>query len=322
MERGRRGCVYFRANFVQKRTGRAAVCYTPRRMEIIRDPGIISGFRFEHPLAELPALTHCGEVLAGPSHVVSLQTHPGFEFHYMVKGTIAWRIRGQVHRHGEGEVSWTPPLLEHESVASDRVEHHFLWIGLHLEGIGPQGPELARCLAELGSRRRFVFPATRDVELVLRCMLLQIIEQRERSTEACAEYLRLFATLLLQSLADLTRGVAPRDVRPFCFPVVKALKYMKEHLGDRIPLGELAVAAGLGKSQLSAHFAHEVGESPAACHLRQRLEAAREVLMDSEMSITQVAHEYGFSSSQHFTKAFRQAFGLTPLDWQRSHGDR
>lgn len=295
------------------------MCYTLEVMEIIRDPGVISGFRFEHPLADLPALTHCGEAFAGPSHVVLPQSHPAFEFHYMVQGSILWRIDGSASALKEGEVSWTPPDLVHESVDTYRAEHHMLWIGVHLEQLGAEGAELAFGLRELARKRVYVFPAPRDVELVLRCILLQIVEQRVRMNEACAQYLRIFATVLLQTVEAQASGTEPRDVRPYCYPVVKALQYMKEHLDERIPLEMLARIAGLGKSQLSSRFLDEVGETPAAYHLQQRLEAAREVLMNPEMTVTQVALEFGFSSSQHFTRAFGEAFGMAPLSWQRAH---
>jgi AraC-like DNA-binding protein len=288
-------------------------------MEIIRDPGVISGFRFEHPLADLQALTHCGEAFAGSSHVVLSQSHPAFEFHYMVQGSVLWRIDGATYPLKEGEISWTPPDLEHESVDTYHAEHHMLWLGVKLEQLGPEGAELARKLRALACKHMYVFPAPRDVELVLRCVLLQIVEQRGRMSDACAQYLRIFATVLLQAVEALEKGGEPRDARPYCYPVVKALRYMKDHLDERIPLEVLARIAGMGKSQLSSRFLEEVGESPAAYHLQQRLEAAREVLMNPEMTVTQVALEFGFSSSQHFTRAFGEAFGMAPLSWQRVH---
>ena len=288
-------------------------------MEIIRDPGVISGFRFEHPLADLPALTHCGEIFAGPSHVVTPQSHPAFEFHYMVQGSILWKIERSIHPLKEGEVSWTPPELEHESVATYHAEHHLLWIGVKLEQLGAEGSELARGLSELARKHVYVFPVLRDVELVLRCILLQIVEQRVRMKEACAQYLCIFVTLLLQAIEAQKDGTRPKEIRPYCYPVVRALQHMKEHLDERIPLETLARVAGLGKSQLSSRFLLEVGKSPAAYHLQQRLEAAREVLMNPEMTVTQVALEFGFSSSQHFTRAFGDAFGVTPLAWQRAY---
>src|SRR4030042_1298298 len=144
-------------------------------MEILRDPGIISGFRFEHPQADVLELTHCGEVFAGQSHVVLPHTHPGYEFHYMVQGAISWRINGQTYTQTDGGLSWTPPELEHQSVASYHAEHHFLWIGLHLDKLGPEGSRLASELSELAAQKAFVFPAAREIELVLRCLLTQIM---------------------------------------------------------------------------------------------------------------------------------------------------
>jgi transcriptional regulator GlxA family with amidase domain len=60
-----------------------------------------------------------------------------------------------------------------------------------------------------------------------------------------------------------------------------------------------------------------MGVSPEAYHRTLRLDAARESLRRSDQSVALAALEHGFSSSQHFSSAFRQTFGMTPRQWTR-----
>jgi transcriptional regulator GlxA family with amidase domain len=65
-----------------------------------------------------------------------------------------------------------------------------------------------------------------------------------------------------------------------------------------------------------AQFHREVGVPPAAYHRRLRLHAAREELKQPGLTITMVALQFGFSSSQHFSACFQSEFGTSPRHWQ------
>jgi len=100
--------------------------------------------------------------------------------------------------------------------------------------------------------------------------------------------------------------------------VQRVLSYLEKNLERRVPLADLAaIATARSKPQFCARFKREVGDSPAAYHLRLRLEGARSVLRQPSFDILTTALHYGFSSSQHFSTQFRRAFGITPGEWQK-----
>jgi transcriptional regulator GlxA family with amidase domain len=76
--------------------------------------------------------------------------------------------------------------------------------------------------------------------------------------------------------------------------------------------GEIAVAAGLSTRQLERLFAQHMGQSPSAFALRLRLERARSLLGQTALSVTEVAVACGFTSSAHFSTAYRRLFGQAP----------
>jgi AraC-like DNA-binding protein len=292
-------------------------CYT-RAVVIIRDKGVISGFRYENPIPELPSLTHCGEVFCDSSHALEPHSHRSYEFHYMVHGTAYWKIGDFGQTFTEGGLLWSLPGLTHRSTPQSHSEYHHLWIGLHLRELGREGQELDRELRAYAREGSFILDNGRSVEPILRALILQISSPRKRALETCVSYIQTFVALMRQLVAE--RGEARGEPRPYCYPVQKALEYMRSHVHDRIPIEKLASVSGLGLSQFNWHFRHDVGHSPGKYQQRIRLEAAREELTQRESSITQVALEYGFSSSQHFSTAFRGCFGVTPRAWQLNQG--
>jgi AraC-like DNA-binding protein len=59
-----------------------------------------------------------------------------------------------------------------------------------------------------------------------------------------------------------------------------------------------------------------MGMAPGAWYTRRRIERAQERLREGGRAITEVAHELGFSSSQHFATVFKRHTGLTPGAWR------
>lgn len=84
------------------------------------------------------------------------------------------------------------------------------------------------------------------------------------------------------------------------------------HLSDQTPVRELCSSWPISYRQLARRFTSAFGASPKAWQLTQRLVRARTRLADSRLSITDIALEHGFASSQHFASSFRRHFGATP----------
>jgi len=81
-------------------------------------------------------------------------------------------------------------------------------------------------------------------------------------------------------------------------------------------LEAMAADAGLTPSHFCRVFKRATGISPHQYVMKARLERAREMLGESELSIAAIADSIGFTSQSHFTRAFRQFSGQTPSGWR------
>ena len=99
--------------------------------------------------------------------------------------------------------------------------------------------------------------------------------------------------------------------------MTRVLEYLAEHLDEAVAPVALARIAGLSARQTERVFARTMGETPRACVRRLRLERAAMRLRKSRVSILAVAVDAGFQSHEAFTRAFRQRFGHSPVDYRR-----
>ncbi|SCX98393.1 GlxA family transcriptional regulator [Paracoccus tibetensis] len=87
---------------------------------------------------------------------------------------------------------------------------------------------------------------------------------------------------------------------------------MEANLEDPISPAQLAQDAGMSTRQLERLFRRYLNRSPKRYYMETRLARARNLLMQTEMSIIEVALASGFSSPSHFSKCYRAQYGSTP----------
>ncbi|MCY4500713.1 MAG: helix-turn-helix domain-containing protein [Alphaproteobacteria bacterium] len=92
---------------------------------------------------------------------------------------------------------------------------------------------------------------------------------------------------------------------------------MAEHREDRLSLVEIARAANVSPRQLERLFRRYLDSTPARWYLRMRLTRARQLLIETQMPVTWIAVACGFGSTSHFSKNYRQFFGVCPREERR-----
>src|SRR5882757_6291541 len=93
--------------------------------------------------------------------------------------------------------------------------------------------------------------------------------------------------------------------------------YIEERVADDIPLATLAELARLSPYHFSRSFKHSFGMPPHRYHANRRIERAKQLLANRELSVTAIALEIGFSDTSTFTSAFHRLTGETPSYYRR-----
>jgi transcriptional regulator GlxA family with amidase domain len=94
--------------------------------------------------------------------------------------------------------------------------------------------------------------------------------------------------------------------------LVGIIEEMEENLEEPLSPSVLARQAGLSARQLERLFRRYLDRSPKRYYLELRLKKARSLLLQTDMSVINVALACGFSSPSHFSKCYRAFYGRTP----------
>jgi AraC family transcriptional regulator, glycine betaine-responsive activator len=94
--------------------------------------------------------------------------------------------------------------------------------------------------------------------------------------------------------------------------LIEAAALMEANIEEPLSLDEIAALVGVSRRQIERLFKRYVGQVPTKYYLDMRLRRARELLLQTAMSIMQVAVACGFQSPPHFSKCYRMLFGYTP----------
>ncbi|MFJ3522049.1 helix-turn-helix domain-containing protein [Pseudomonas sp. NPDC090203] len=91
-----------------------------------------------------------------------------------------------------------------------------------------------------------------------------------------------------------------------------AKKMMMDNLDGGIQISDVARECSLSRSHFSRAFKNSTGQTPRDWLQLARLTQAKELLEQTDLSISQVGLECGFADQPHFTRMFTRRFGMTP----------
>ncbi len=113
------------------------------------------------------------------------------------------------------------------------------------------------------------------------------------------------------SMKDMSKGD-----REFIHKLVEIIQ--AQMAKDDIDMEHIAAALSLSRKQLRTRVMQLTGLNPVAYVLQVRLNCARHMIVNEDISLTTVANKCGFQNLSHFSKAFKQQFGISPLQFRKN----
>jgi len=132
---------------------------------------------------------------------------------------------------------------------------------------------------------------------------------------------------ILEATSLLQRQVDPQPVektadggkeRLLVWQARKVLDYIDRHITGRVPVADLCALVGRSEAHFSRSFKGTFGHSPHAFVVRRRVELAAKHMLQTDMSLSDIALGCGFADQAHMCKQFRVVTGQTPAAWRRA----
>ena len=130
---------------------------------------------------------------------------------------------------------------------------------------------------------------------------------------------RLYLSLLIHYIDRQANAQSGGGSRPRNETVDKICAYLIANYNQKLTLGGVAARFYLSPYYLSRLFRRVTGQSIVDFINVRRIEAARHLLETTDLRISAVAEETGFSTTAHFRRVFREQVGVSPVQYRAVH---
>ena len=234
-----------------------------------------------------------------------------FELTYVVQGNVRFSVDGRMYPLSGGDLFITLPDEVHDTGSAPMSLHQMYWFQINLNH--PDGflfmsePAIELLRERLSHLPNRVVKMDADQAAAIMSSVFQYFRNETRLGQIQGAQLLGFFLLQVVEQADLTTFRITPDIG-------RTMDYILEHIQEDLPLEDLAQVALLSVSRFKQKFKTEIGISPRNFINFHKVEAAKRLLLDGA-SVTDVAMELNFSSSNYFSSVFRRYTSFSPSQY-------
>lgn len=238
-----------------------------------------------------------------------------YEFVYIEQGAVNWEVDGVTYHSHAQQMFHTKPGERHRASFNYIGPCTIWWMIIQdpeqdKEWFSLDEEERQQFIQLLKQQPRILSTNRAIVEPFRR--LRRLIEQPE--TVLLTYQVRHYVLdVFLQLMQSSQLSHRSQDIHQFS---VRLMERIEANPALRLSTEQMASEVGLSESHFYRVFRETNGQSPASYMDRVRMDYACRLLQQSSVSITNVAMDFGFKTSQHFATVFKKYIGLTPRAWR------
>lgn len=257
-----------------------------------------------------------GKEQCSPAHSFGPAARNHFLFHYVLSGTgrlFADDSKGntQEYQIRSGQGFMLSPRQICTYIADQALPWEYAWI----EFDGLRAKEIIE-IAGLTPDAPVYRARSKDLREHMQEELLYIVNHGNESLFHLIGHLYLFIDYLSRSSAEMRLSGEGR-VRDFY--IKEALAYIEQNFQNDISVEGIAEFCGLNRSYFGRIFKDTIGKSPQEFLMNYRMVKATELLKLTGFSIGDIANAVGYPNQLHFSRAFKNVYGVSPREWRNKN---
>ncbi len=236
------------------------------------------------------------------------EAHPMAELTYVDQGSLHSVAEGQDVLLNQGDLVVYGPNQWHMQYADIGVAPRFVSISFDVSGV-----EWEKLL-----NRKFMAP--QNVVMLLQTML----REQERMDDYANDIIRCQLNLLLLNL--LRQTASPKTSKLQTSNAIhseneiirQAQQYITINIRQKLSVPLVARQVDVSPSYLTALFHKNLQISPGEYIRRIKLQESKQMIRENNLNFTEIAAELQYSTVHHFSRQFKEKFGITPTEYAKS----
>ncbi|MBE6740425.1 MAG: helix-turn-helix domain-containing protein [Ruminococcaceae bacterium] len=170
-------------------------------------------------------------------------------------------------------------------------------------------------LGEFTSGQPFIYKLNEEDTVIMEQLLRLCMDENNRK-EPDKRYIRHLLSCILLRILKLV----PDNNNTFPLvekPIQAAILYMHMHFRENPSLSELAKIAHYNTSHFSATFHKELGVTYCEYLNMLKINYAKELLCSTDLKVTEICFECGFTSHSNFLRLFKEKTGISPIAFRK-----
>ncbi len=236
------------------------------------------------------------------------EAHEPFELAYVDKGSIHSVADGKDMILNQGDLVVYAPNQWHMQYADVDVSASYLTISFDLDGEYPQNL----------LNRKFTIP--QSAVFSLQQMLKEYDRMDEYSEDLliCSLQMLLLTVLREQTSPASSKLRTTNAVNSENEIIRRAQQYISAHVREKLTVPLVARHVDVSPSYLTALFRKNLQISPGEYVRRVKLQESKQMIREDNMNFTEIAAALQYSTVHHFSRQFKDKFGITPTEYAKS----
>lgn len=252
----------------------------------------------------IPSTGHCLYAISAD------HTHPSYSFYYSYNNKSRMIVDGKIVQSRPGYISALSPGVKHSELPAERfIRFYAILID----------PDFFMQHAAIYKKeiRPEMLKYIKMPEQLMPCIRNFMVETSEKTAGSD----EVVQSLEVQIVHHILRSIFSIRINSGKITERADIDYVVEYINDNFAceftLDDLASKIALSRSHFSRLFKKETGYTLQNYIIKVRLERAKLLLTRGNVSITEIAHKCGFSSSAHFTSSFVKNIGVRPSVYRK-----
>lgn len=241
----------------------------------------------------------------------SIHSHYFTEVFIVLSGNGNFIAQKDIFPIEKGDVVIINPYVQHTEISSVEAPLWYLVLGI----------DNLSLVQHVDQKQYFKFhDYTNNLSALLKLVLMEVEDKKQPAHQIFIK--NLSQLILLQIYRDHNFQFTFNKNKSVSKDSVIIKDYIDSHFKTDVTLEEIAQQVHLDKYYIIHTFKENFGETPIHYLIKKRIQNAKELLISTDLSISEIAQVNGFSSQSYFNQAFKKEVQMTPMAYRKKKAVR